>query len=156
MNDDNIHITIKYMRDGEPDEQTIILSADEYFDLDEDEIAEIDSCPEHLDLLDYLDNPENVKFVSVNIEDRRNNKRRYDTVRYSDHQKSLLARRTEYSDKTVIYDEIIRDSLIDVDEKGGRLNELSRIIVEGENYTCAYHAIIRDNPDGSQSEFLLK
>lgn len=145
----SIHVTIEYSRVGETDWLKRRLRADEYFEIPPDGAPiDIDSVPLHSHAVDYLDlEPCDVRVVRLVISGSPNGSSRTITETFWNEGKCRV---TERADAGVhSYWELIIESRV-TDEPPEW--DILRFVRKEGVLVPIYHAIIRENADGSQEE----
>ncbi len=150
---DNISIEIHYKRLNDTSWNKIILPPDIYFDLDEDEKAEVDSVPDYSNPLNYIDRETNdIINIKILINDFKNNAWRTISYTYWNDQKSFIAERIDYINKTTKTEIIISADI----QQDPRITDIIRAIRKDGMLFPIYHGVIKDNPDVSQQEIQHK
>jgi hypothetical protein len=141
-------IIIRYKIDS-ADWSVIKIPSEQYFDLDDDEEAEIDSVPLHSHAIDYIEHEKEkvVSTITEIIDPRRHKKRKIITTYWNNQQNSV----TERVDSGLGYcdrEQIVVTKIQDVPS----MYEIIRFVRKDEAMVPIYHGFITDNEDGSQTE----
>ena len=138
------NINFKYMTAQSIEFQTLNISIEDYFELDKDEICEIDSVPRFLHFHDYIDiKIEDLLFIHVIIEIE--DKKREFKQSFWNQGNNFIIERIDTGD--IPYKEIIICS----DIKEGE-SEIIRFTFHDSQILPVYHGFISTNSDGTQSE----
>lgn len=136
--------------------EMITFDPKEYFDLDDDEEADVDSAPIHSDLCDYVSNKKDVTKLALNIKNSSNRKMVTVEKVYQNGKRADVTTRCDYQDGVLIYKEIIFQSKLPeslVSE--GDAYDLCRFVVRDGETKCIYHAIFHYNDAGEESEYQI-
>lgn len=144
----SLQIAIEYKAIDSKNWEYLELTPDEYFDLEVDEKAELDSIPIYNHAIDYLDIESNrVLVTKIILIDEANKAKRSIVERFWNQGKNRLIERTDSGNNS--YWETILEIQISQEPP---LWEILRIGRENEIIVPLYHGFLQDNEDGSQTE----
>lgn len=87
-----ISIHMQVCRNGQQTPDYIVFDPNDYFDLEGDSSPDIDSVPRYLNMIDYLEEKDNVDYISITITNKTDKKQLHIETHYFDSQKSTLSR----------------------------------------------------------------
>jgi hypothetical protein len=144
------NIIIKYKLNNEEKWRIIDIPPEEYFDLEEDEIVEVDCVPMYLDPIDYIDeNPERITNTKAIIVDEDCGKKIIMTTTYWNNHKNSIAEVMKFDkatkekmdfDNDCYYYELILDKQLQDDPL---VYEIIRITKKGDSLIPVYHSITK-------------
>lgn len=147
MKNNVLYVDIYYKILGETVWNILKLSAEDYFDLDENEYAEIDSVPKYAHAIDYLPNKDIVG-TKVIIEDTISNKKRMIITTFWNNRENYVIERQDCFGEQFDTEVIIETKMLEPKNS----YEIMRFIREDSILTPIYHGFITDVEDGSQIE----
>ncbi len=128
------------------------LGVAEYFDLELDETASLDACPQHNHAIDYLDLPiEQVQATQLTLIDHHLQAKRTIVEKFWNQGKNRIIERTDEGVQP--YSEMILEIQISQEPP---IWEILRLEREQGTLTPLYHAFVQDNADGSQTETIVQ
>ena len=151
-----LSITLSVYRERSDDPHVIHLTPEQYFDLDPDEIADVDSVPIYSDLEKYLDDTANVTKLALEIKNEPDDKTLRIEKVYQNDSHTTVTTRSDYRGQALTYREIICESVLPrelVDE--GSAYDVCRFIVNGDTAECVYHGIFHYTDDGKETEYRI-
>jgi hypothetical protein len=147
----NLTISIDYLLVDSDAWQTKVFDAENYFDLEPDELADLDSCPRYNHAIDYLDlDPVQVQATHLTLLDRQTHEQRTIVEKFWNQGKNRIIERTDAGQTP--YSETILEIQISDEPPVWELLRLSR---DSGSLTPLYHAFLQDNSDGSQTETIV-
>jgi hypothetical protein len=147
----DIEITIEYQQVGQAQEQIKTLELEDYFDLEPDEQADLDSCPHYNHAMDYLDlDSEQIQFTRLIVANRRTLEQRVILEKFWNQGRNRIIERTDSGRSP--YAETILEIQI---SQSPPVWEILRLGQENGSLTPLYHAFLQDNDDGSQTETIV-
>jgi hypothetical protein len=151
MNQHAIEITIHYQQVGQAQEQVKTLDLEDYFDLEDDEPADLDSCPRYNHAIEYLDlDPGQVQFTRLTIANHQTQDQRVILEKFWNQGRNRIIERTDLGRSP--YAETILEIQI---SQNPPVWEVLRLGQENGSLTPFYHAYLQDNIDGSQTETIV-
>lgn len=147
MKNDSLIVELHYQLKDENKWNIERLSVEDYFDLDENECAEVDSVPKYTHAIEYFPN-KNIVGTKVIIVDTSSNKKRIITTKFWNNQENFVIERKDYFGEQCDVEIIIETKMIEP------INtyEIMRIAREDDILVPVYHGFITDVEDGSQLE----
>lgn len=145
----SVVVRLRYRRNGSSEWHEQELPAPLYFDLDENEVAEIDSVPHRNHAIDYIDgmSPADVRATELNIEDAAIGQRRRIVESFWNGGKNRIVERTDFNGDSPTYWEIIIVALISTEP---HLTEILRFTRNSGVVEVCSHVMIETLADGSE------
>lgn len=150
MKEENLSIIIQYKTKNWSNEWKIInIHPEEYFDLDRDEVPEVDSVPVHNHAIDYItDCSDDITCTKIIIFDQSNIQKRIITTTYWNNQQNSITERVDYDNDS--YDsEMI---LVIKNQENPSKTDIIRISKSEDILIPVYHGFFTDMEDGSEVE----
>lgn len=157
-NDDmnTLSITLSVYRERSDDPYVIYLTPEQYFDLDPDEIADVDSVPVYSDLEKYLDDTTNVTKLALEIKNESDHKTLRIEKVYQNERRATVTTRSDYQGESVLYREIIYEAILPQTLVAkGSAYEISRFVVSGDTTECVYHGMFHHTDDATENEYRI-
>lgn len=153
---DALSIRLLVYRENADTPEQLCFKPEEYFDLDPDEIPDVDSVPLYSDLERYLDNAQDVMKLALEIKNLSDAKAlRVEKVFQNQH-KSTVTTRSDYQDEALTYREIVCESMLPRELVAeGRAYDLCRFVVNGDTTECVYHGFFHYMDDGKEIEYRI-
>ncbi len=144
-----IRVSIEYMKVSETKWTAVVLDANEYFESVEDEsLMDLDCVPRHNHAVDYLDiEPREVRATRLTISSPLDGSSRIVNETSWNEGKCRVIERTDSGARP--YWELIVESRI---EDQPPLWDILRLVRRDALLVPIYHAVIRENADGSEEE----
>jgi hypothetical protein len=147
----DLTIAIDYLLIGSDAWQTRTLEVGNYFDLEPDELADLDSCPYYNHAIDYLDlSLEQVQSTHLTLVNLKTHDQRVIVEKFWNQGKNRIIERTDLGQTP--YSETILEIQISETPPVWEVLRLSR---DNGSLTPLYHAFLQDNTDGSQTETIV-
>lgn len=147
-----VNIFIEYRLVDSLTWESINLSPEEYFDLEEGEEISENCVPQYDHAVDYLDiEITNVSNTRIKIENFQNKTTEIITETFWNHGKNCLIESTTTNPKEVSWMIILSIQRQD----NPKIWEILNFEREDDLPKLCYHGIIQDNEDGSQDEFKI-
>lgn len=146
----NFNIIIQYKLDGENLWKTFNITPEEYFDLEEDELIEVDSVPIHNHAINYIEDCLNkITNTKIVISDENTRRKRIITTTYWNNQENSIIERLDFDNDFCDYNELIIEGKI---KDSPPVFEVMRVVRENDVLIPIYHGFITEMDDGSQVE----
>jgi hypothetical protein len=133
--------------------EEICFTPEEYFDLDPDEVPDVDSVPLYSNLEKYLDNTQDVTKLALEIKNLSDAKALCIEKVFQNQRKSTVTTRSDYQNEVLIYREIIYESMLPRELVAKECAcDVCRFVIEGDTAKCVYHGIFHYSEDGEEIE----
>lgn len=149
MSKKGVSIKIKYTLIGEEEWHTIDIPPQDYFDLDEGEVIEVDSIPMYNHAIDYIKKDSNkVINTTIIIEGEGNKEKIVINESFWNKQQNRIIEKTyhgiDFREELVIVETKVKEEPV--------IYEITRAIRKDGILIPVYHGFITENDDGSQTE----
>ena len=149
MSKKGVSIKIKYALIGEEEWHTVDIFPQDYFDLDEGEVIEVDSIPMYNHAIDYIKKDSNkVINTIIIIEDKGNKEKMVINESFWNNQQNRIIEKIyfgiDFREELVIVETKVKDKPI--------VYEITKAIRKDGILMPVYHGFITENDDGSQTE----
>lgn len=151
-----LSIRLLVYRENTDAPEEICFRPEEYFDLDPDELPDVDSVPLYSNLEKYLDNTQDVMKLALEIKNLSDAKALRMEKVFQNQRKTTVTTRSDYQNEVLIYREIIYESMLlrELMAKG-RAYDVCRFVIEGDAAKCVYHGIFHYSEDGEETEYRI-
>jgi len=142
-----MYIQIKYRINGGNDWLECQLSAEEYFDLEPDEVPAFDSVPWHNHACDYLKLPTTgLAETQITVDDDRHGQRIIIRETFWNEGRNRLIERSDSGQRSN-YRELILLGVV-----GEAKSEVLRLVDTKCTFNLGFHSMIEKNADGTETE----